>query len=341
MEQNDFKDFTEYERACERKCNKFHEATRKYRLSKVHSKFPFIEKIQLWFYGLEKVDTKYSVIDKNGNVKGYYFSEYDAELEKSKDDKVIEVKITDFDLNYSSPYDIIRYKIYLAWVKRIERKGMKLNRPWLDNTVIRYWPQEEHNYGKFRKLKRMFHHKYHNCIWDASDSTDEIIRLTVAGMYHLLWGHSVEHRECAHEIWTYRKMLIKSQFYDEYWDYYNIELKVREKYGIPYSIEVYNREEYLENGITAIGAKNSDVFNATINPILVENIVERKMKNGIVAETNKDYRKRVLDKICEIENFVYDRRTKECSYENMNKDWKKLKLEAAEYRVNHENGWCD
>jgi hypothetical protein len=136
-------------------------------------------------------------------------------------------------------------------------------------------------------------------------------------------------------------MLIKSLFYDEYYEYYNIELKVKEKYGIPYTFETYNRENYIENGITAIGAKGIDDFDVTINPILVETIVPRKMKNGIVAETNKDYRKRVIDKVCEIENFVYEKRTTEFSYEKMNGEWKKLKLEAAEFRVNYENGWND
>ena len=58
MKREDFKDFNEYERACERKCNQFHEATRKYRLSKVYSKFPLFKKFLLWFYGLEKVDKK-------------------------------------------------------------------------------------------------------------------------------------------------------------------------------------------------------------------------------------------------------------------------------------------
>lgn len=340
MKREDFKDFNDYERACERNCNKFHEAARKYRLSKAHSKFPLFKKFLLWFYGLEKVDKKYSLIDKNGNIKNYYFSEYDAELDKEEGNKIAEVNIADYELNYSSPYDKIRYKLYLAWVRRIERNGLKIKRPWLDAT-IRYWPQEEHNYGKFRTLKRLFHHKYHNCIWDASDSTDEIIRLTVAGMYHLLWGHSVEHRENFHQIWTYRNMLIKSLFYDEYWEYYNIKLKVKEEYGIPYNIEVYNREDYIENGISAIGAKDTDDCTVTINPILVERIVPRKMKNGIVAETNKDYRKRVIDKVCEIENFVYEKKVTDFTYEKMNGEWKKLKLEAAEFRVNYENGWND
>ena len=65
------------------------------------------------------------------------------------------------------------------------------------------------------------------------------------------------------------------------------------------------------------------------------------MNNGIVAETNKEYRKRVLDKVNEIESFVLEKRQTDASYEKMNEEWKKLKLEAAEFRVNHENGWND
>ena len=38
MKREDFKDFNEYERACELKCIQSHEALRKYRLSKVNSK---------------------------------------------------------------------------------------------------------------------------------------------------------------------------------------------------------------------------------------------------------------------------------------------------------------
>ena len=34
MKREDFKDFNEYEKACELKCIQFHEVTRKYRLSK-------------------------------------------------------------------------------------------------------------------------------------------------------------------------------------------------------------------------------------------------------------------------------------------------------------------
>ena len=155
-------------------------------------------------------------------------------------------------------------------------------------------------------------------------------------MYHVLWGHSVEHRENFHEIWTYRKMLIKSLFYDEYYDYYNIELKVEEKFGVPYNIETYDTNDYIENGVVALGKSPS--FNISINPILVEKIVPRKMKNGIVAETNKDYRTRVIEKVNEIESFV---REKMAYDDKMMEEWKKLKHEAAEFRVNYENGWND
>ena len=55
MKREDFKDFNEYEKACELKCIQFHETTRKYRLSKANSKSPLIRKFLLWFYGLEKV----------------------------------------------------------------------------------------------------------------------------------------------------------------------------------------------------------------------------------------------------------------------------------------------
>ena len=82
----------------------------------------------------------------------------------------------------------------------------------------------------------------------------------------------------------------------------------------------------------------SPSFNVSINPILVEKIVPRKMKNGIVAETNKDYRTRVIEKVNEIESFV---REKMAYDEKMMEEWKKLKHEAAEFRVNHENGWND
>lgn len=340
MKREDFKDFNEYEKACELKCIQSHEALRKYRLSKVNSKSPLIRKFLLWFYGLEKVNKKYFSVDENGNIKNSYFSEYEAKFCEDND-RIVVMPANDYDLKYHTPFDTIRYKLYLSWVRKIERKGLKIKKPWID-TTIRYWPQEEYSYGKFRRLKRLFHHKYHNCIWDASDSTDEIIRLTVAGMYHILWGHSVEHRENFNEIWTYRKMLIKSLFYDEYFEYYNIELKVKEKFGIPYNIEVYSNKKYLENGITAIGENDADsIFNATISPILVETIVPRKMNNGIVTETNKEYRKRVLDKVNEIESFVLEKRQTDTSYEKMNEEWKKLKLEAAEFRVNHENGWND
>ena len=61
---------------------------------------------------------------KSRNIlsKNYYFSEYDAKLDKEESDKIVEVNTADFELNYSSPYDRIRYKLYLAWVRRIERK---------------------------------------------------------------------------------------------------------------------------------------------------------------------------------------------------------------------------
>ena len=334
MKREDFKDFNEYEKSCELKCIQFHEVTRKYRLSKVNSKSPLIRKFLLWFYGLEKVNKKYFSVDENGNIKNSYFSEYEAKFCEGND-RIVVMPANDYDLKYHTPFDTIRYKLYLAWVRKIERKGLKIKKPWIDTTIM-YWPQQEYNYGKFRRLKRLFHHKYHNCIWDASDSTDEIIRLTVAGMYHILWGHSVEHRENFHEIWTYRKMLIKSLFYDEYYDYYNIELKVEEKFGIPYNIETYDTNDYIENGIVALGKSPS--FNVSINPILVETIVSRKMKDGIVAETNKDYRTRVIEKVNEIESFV---REKMAFDEKMMEEWKKLKHEAAEFRVNHENGWND
>ena len=64
MKREDFKDFNEYEKACELKCIQSHEALRKYRLSKVNSKSPLIRKFLLWFYGLEKVNKKTRHIKK-------------------------------------------------------------------------------------------------------------------------------------------------------------------------------------------------------------------------------------------------------------------------------------
>ena len=338
MEQKDFKDYNEYIRACERRCNKIHEAKRIYRIRKVFFNHG-PSKFWRWFYGLKKVNEKFCLKDKDGNVKGYYFSEYDAELDKGIDDIIETVKMVDYDLEYSSPYDTLIYKSYLFWVRKVERKGLKLKRPWEDYN-IKYWPAEEHNYGKFRALKRLFQHSYHNCIWDASTSYDEIIKLTVAGLYHRLFGHSVEHYEIAHQIWTYRKMLLKSLDFDNWWEYYNVKLKVEEKYKIPYQIEVYNRDGYIENGPASFGKMDNE-FNATISPILVESILPRKMRKGLVAETNKDYRKRVLDKIAEIENFVYELKKDMYSDGKMYEEWKKLRLECYQYKTEYEIGWQD
>lgn len=357
MDYKDFKEITEYDNACEAQCNKFHEATRAFRFEKVEklSKgIPLFKKILLKFYGLEKVTEKYYLIpndySKHSEIGGF-FSEYDAKCFMNsiygKDDFKIEKReVDDLRLNYYSPYDTIRYKFFLSWVKNIEKNGLKIKKPWAKYN-LKYYPAEQFQYAitkkeKWRRATRIFRHKYHNPIWNGSDSFDEVIRITIAGVYHWLWGNGVEHRQTAHQMWVYRKKLLKCLDFDVWWEYYNIKIPILEKYGIPYEIEIYDTDNYLKNGISAIGRNEGKYFHAGINPRLVETIVDwKKNKDGIICETGEEHRARVLEKIEEIENFIYETKIKNYGFEQLRKDWMSAKKDAYEYRAEYEERWDD
>lgn len=351
MDYKDFKTREDYELACNIQCAKYHEANRQYFLKKVEEKKHFKN---LWrkFYGLVKNEITYNIYDEDGHRVIFFFSEYDAEnylkyLSQGSEHKFrIEELITpkeeaQYELSYSSPYNTLKYKLFLSWVRKIENKGMILKRPWYEYH-LEYWPATEYKYSnKWIRATRFFRHKYHNMVWDASDSFDEIIRVTIAGVYHWRFGHIIEHRQTAHQMWVYRKLLLKALDFDTYWEFENVKKPVLEKYKIPYEIEVFDEDNYIKNGINAIGRNAGKYFHAAINPILVERIVPRKTKNGIVTETNSEYRKRVLDKVHEIENFCYETRVTNYGFEKLREDWKKAKMEAYSYRAEYEDGWND
>ncbi len=320
----------------EEKCDKKHEASRKYRLSKVNKKI--FKSFWRKFYGLKEVKEKYFIVGPNNQKVSSFFSEYEADRALKKlNNKNLEVKLLpcekDYELEYFSPFDTLRYKAFLRYVKKIEKNGLELKRDWLESYSSKICYSSNSDYGtKWEKFKNIFRHKYHHLIWDGVDESDEILKVTIAGLYHAYFGHIVCHRESAHRMWAYRKMILKAYNYDDWWEYHNIKKELKEKYNINYDIEIYETEDYIENGDSALGT-NKTYFNATVSPKEVEKIVERK-----AYYTDKEYRQKVIEKIGEIENFVYEKRA---DFNNINEEWLELKKEAYLYKAENEQDWID
>ena len=234
---------------------------------------------------------------------------------------------------YSTLFEKIKFKKFLKWARKAERKGILIKRYYMEEPIrFKIYRSNDWTipYVKFcfkwwkcvfEKIFSFFQYNYKTCTFDYYDLfSDLIVKLTIKGIYFSLFGISTAHKEQMHEIWEARKQIIDAYCFDDM-STYKSEKYISDKYNLIFSRRVFDSKIYIDDGEFV---PSKIYFNYTIDP----NIVRDAFK---LDDNTVNGRKKIIEKCdkieteyseIEIENFKEKEKTLEKTFEFLGKNIK-------------------